>query len=86
MTDDLAAIRRRLDAIEGTDWTDVTYEREAEFYGDWARVGPVMMLTYDDTAEEKRQQEAVVDFLRHAANDIRALLDTLGRVASDNAG
>jgi len=76
---------RRLDAIAGVDWGEVTYTpHEVERYCHWVDVGPVMMPAARpederpehraEALEDKRRQDAIVDFLRHAAGDLRVLL------------
>ena len=85
-TDD---VRRRLDAIAGVDW-GVTYSPDKEeWWGYLVNVGPVTMMDVrpEDKGsdfraaalEDKRQQDAIIDFLRHAAGDIRALLEECER-------
>jgi hypothetical protein len=82
---DIDAIRRRLDAIAGFDLSNVERETEIEYYGDWIKLGPVLLQDFDpedefphwreSERENKRQLEALVEFLSHAAEDIRVLLD-----------
>jgi len=81
-TDD---VRRRLDAIAGIAW-GVTYTpEEEEWWCHLVHVGPVTMeaIRPEDKGpdhrvaalEKRRRQQAIIDFLRHAADDLRALLD-----------
>jgi hypothetical protein len=70
---DIDAARRRLDAVAGVDWGEVTY---TSLYDYWVCVGPVHATRPEDgVLEAKHQQDAIMDFLRHAADDIRALLE-----------
>lgn len=98
MNDD---IRRRLEAIQGIDWSTVKREVGEEYYGNWVKVGPIMMLSTDPddepwrgypsywpeerrrayrerTQAERAQEDAIVEFLAHAADDIRRLLAEQG--------
>ena len=83
-------VERRLDAIKDVDWRAVEWEKEEEYFGDWVRVGPVLMHDFDPEDEheqhresarvEKRQQTAVIEFLTHAADDMRSLLLEVDRL------
>ena len=85
-------VRRRLDAIAGVDWGEVTYtSHEVERYCHWVDVDPIMMPAARpederpehraEALEDKRRQDAIVDFLRHAAGDLRVLLGDHERAA-----
>ena len=83
---DLDAIENRLAAVADVDWTVTKSDDCEEYYAAWVHIGPVIVEDLDeilpDTAYEwspksKQQAAAVVDFLAHAAADIRALLDAL---------
>ncbi len=76
-------IARRLEAVEGLDWSETRKLFEEELYGDFWRVGPVLVPTDFYTAGDKVPEEdkqyaadsaAVAEFLRHVVADMRALL------------
>jgi hypothetical protein len=86
---DIHEIRQRLAAIANVDWSTVKRERDEEYYGDWIHVGPVLLHDVHPEDElpkwreqmeaEKRQTEALVAFVHHAADDIRTLLEQVDR-------
>ncbi|RBQ21576.1 hypothetical protein DP939_02370 [Spongiactinospora rosea] len=71
-------IRARLAAVQGIEWR-IERERGEEYYGDWLNVGPVKLMTTFSPgprdAATTSQAEAVAEFIRPAAADIRRLLD-----------
>ncbi|MEO3860870.1 hypothetical protein [Acrocarpospora sp. B8E8] len=86
----LDEIARRLEAVEGIDWSETAEEHAAEYYGDWLKVGPAWVLTdltpsspvdVADAAEGR----AVAEFLQHAVADMRALLDAARATSSGSA-
>ncbi|MCK2214276.1 hypothetical protein MF672_010805 [Actinomadura sp. ATCC 31491] len=83
---ELDEIARRLQAVEGLDWSDIGKLFEEEKYGDFYRVGPVLVPTDFDTEGDKvhpedreyaAEQAAVAEFLQHVVADMRALLDAV---------
>lgn len=83
---DMDAIARRLEAVERLDWAEVRKLFEEEKYGDFWRVGPVLIPTDFYTAgdsvpaEEKQyaaEAAAVAEFLQHAVADMRQLLNRM---------
>lgn len=69
MADKYADIRARLEAVTGVEWGDPQTRYEEEFYGDWVMVYPVLVFGKD------REAQALAEFIRHAAEDIRRLLE-----------
>jgi hypothetical protein len=74
-------IRQRLAAVENIDWSKVESGGQAEYFGDWLHVGPVMLMTTltpepEDLADVA-QTQAVATFVQHAAADLRRLLTDL---------
>ncbi|PZG47474.1 hypothetical protein C1I98_13470 [Spongiactinospora gelatinilytica] len=82
-------IRARLAAVEGIEWR-VTREPGEEYYGDWLRVGPAMLMTTFSPgprdAATTSQAEAVGDFIQHAAADLHRLLADLDHATATRAG
>lgn len=87
---DLDAIERRIAAIAEVDWTVSRDDGCEVYYSQWVHIGPVIIedldeihadAAYDWSPKTQQHAAAVVDFLAHAAADIRALLDAL-----DNRG
>jgi hypothetical protein len=81
---ELDEIARRLQAVEGLDWSETKKLFEEELYGDFHRVGPVLVQTDfhavgDKVSEADKtyaaEQSAVAEFLQHAVADMRVLLD-----------
>lgn len=71
-------IRQRLAAVEHIDLSRVERERDREYYGDWVRLGPLIMSAAEpDHDVEIAEENAVVQFLQHAAADLRRLLADL---------
>lgn len=79
-------IARRLQAVEGLDWSKVRKLFEEEKYGDFYRVGPVLVPTDFHTEGDRVPAEykafaaegaAVAEFLQHAVADMRRLLNEL---------
>lgn len=78
---ELDEIAGRLEAVEQIDWSEIEHFHEEEFYGDWIRIGPIMIQTTDspDLADQadRAESEAVAEFVQHAVADMRLLLDRL---------
>lgn len=81
---ELEEIARRLEAVEGLDWTDIKKLFEEEQYGDFYRIGPVLVPTDFHTVGDKvpdvdkayaAEQAAVAEFLQHVVADMRRLLN-----------
>ncbi|GAA0969741.1 hypothetical protein GCM10009555_017420 [Acrocarpospora macrocephala] len=73
-------IARRLAAVERIDWSETKKLFEEEKYGDFYRVGPVLVPTdfhpvADVDVRGAAEQAAVAEFLQHAVADMRALLN-----------
>ncbi|MGP4092965.1 hypothetical protein [Nonomuraea sp. KM90] len=74
-------IRQRLAAVGHIDWSRTRREDAEEYYGDWLRIGPVMLQTswrpepHDEDCVAQRN--AISAFLQHAATDLRRLLADL---------
>jgi hypothetical protein len=62
-------IRARLAALLTSG--EIQRTREEEYYGDWARLGPLMILAPNE------HDLALLDAIRHAAADIHTLLTEL---------
>ncbi|MGR6922590.1 hypothetical protein ACU635_50765 [[Actinomadura] parvosata] len=74
-------IRQRLAAVEHIDWRKTRREDAEEYYGDWLRIGPLMLMTSwrpePHDAESVSQRNAISAFLQHAVTDLRRLLADL---------
>lgn len=68
---DRDAIRRRLAVLPSALANDIEFTRDEEYYGDWATLGPLRIIAPND------YDLALLDAIRHAADDIRALLAEL---------
>lgn len=85
----LDEVRQRLAAVADVDWSTVKRERDEEYFGDWIHVGPFLLHDVypedeqpnwrEHTEADKRQIEALVVFVQHAAEDIRALLEEVAK-------
>lgn len=68
---DRDAIRRRLAALPPALANDIEFARDEEYYGDWATLGPLRIIAPND------YDLRLLDAIRHAGDDIRALLNEL---------
>lgn len=79
-------IRQRLADVEHIDWSRTRRENAEEYYGDWLRIGPVMLQTtwrpemHDDDRVVERN--AISAFLQRATDDLRRLLTDLDHAAT----
>lgn len=62
-------IQRRLDAVKGIEWGAVERRSDEEHFGDWLRIGDRVVM-----ADYGLDTDPAIDFITHAADDIRHLL------------
>lgn len=86
---ELDEIRARVQAVKGVEWKVWRDETEQELWSRFIGVGPFIIPALDDPEGERKpewqeearravaRQEALVDFLTHAAADLETLLAKL---------